>query len=310
MNVFEKLKQTRKSPVKILHGTDWWTDCDDVAALRLLLRAHKAGLIELRGIGINSVMEYSAPSVSAFCAYDGLGEIPIGVDTAAVRDGECCRYQRVLASLPHPVRSNGECPEAWRLYRKRLAEADGKTDIIDVGFPQIIMELLKSGPDELSPLTGTELVREKVGRVWLMAGKWDEAGGREYNLSAYPLCSEAGAYLCEYCPAPITFIGFEVGLNVITGAKAAPQDPLRKAFITHGSGGGRCSWDPLTALTAIMQDEAAAGFGTVRGFARVDPKTGRNDFIPDPAGPHRYVTQLYPGRWYAERIDALLSWQP
>lgn len=305
MNLFEELRSARRTPVNLIHGTDWWTDCDDIAALRLLLRAHKAGVIRLLGIGINSVMEYSAPSVSAFCEYDGL-TVPIGVDKSAVRDGEHCRYQQLLAQFPHSVKSNDDCPDAWRLYRKLLAELDGKADIIDVGFPQIIMELLQSGPDELSPLTGTELVKEKVNRVWLMAGKWDEPEGREYNLSAYPVCSVAGDYLCRNCPVPITFIGFEVGTDVITGADVPESDPLKQAFIAHGSANGRCSWDPLTALTAIINDEKKAGYGLVQGCARVDPVTGKNNFTPDPKGPHRYVTQMHPGQWYADRINALL----
>ena len=306
MNLFDEIRAQRPEPVSIIHGTDWWTDCDDIAALRLLLRAHKAGIIKLLGIGINSVMAYSAPSVSAFCEYDGL-QIPVGVDKSAVRDGENCRYQKLLAEYPHTITSNDECPDAWRLYRRLLAELDGKADITDVGFPQIIMQLLQSGPDEYSPLSGMEQVKEKVDRVWLMAGRWDQPGGKEYNLSAYPVCSEAGDYLCRNCPVPITFVGFEVGLDVITGGCAPEDDPLHRAFIAHGSGDGRCSWDPLTVLTAILQDEEKAGYGVVTGYARVDPVTGENNFTPDENGPHRYVTQRYPGQWYADRINALLA---
>ena len=305
MDLFEELRTSRNKPVNILHGTDWWTDCDDIAALRLLLNAHAAGAIRLLGIGINSVMTYSAPSVSAFCEYSHLN-IPIGVDKNAVRNGDQCRYQETLAKYPHTIKSNDECPDAWKLYRRILAQLNGKADITDVGFPQIIMQLLKSPPDALSPLSGVELVREKVDRIWLMAGKWDEPDGKEYNLSAYPVCSEAGDYICRYCPVPITFVGFEVGLDVITGAHVPEDDPLKQAFIAHGSEKGRCSWDPLTVLTAILQDETSAGYGIVQGYARVDPITGKNNFSSDPNGPHRYVTQQHEGSWYADRINALL----
>ena len=34
-------------------GTDWWTDCDDAVAVRILARAHKAGDISIKGIGRN-----------------------------------------------------------------------------------------------------------------------------------------------------------------------------------------------------------------------------------------------------------------
>lgn len=306
MGPYEELKSLRSEPVSIIHGTDWWTDCDDIAALRILLRAHKAGIARLLGIGINSVMEASAPSVSAFCCAEG-PEIPVGVDISAVRDGENCRYQAVLAAYPHKIKSNAECPEAWRLYRRLLAEAAGPVEITDVGFPQIIMELLKSGPDEFSPLSGTELVKEKVRHVWLMAGRWDMPRGKEYNLSAYPVCSEAGDYLCRNCPVPITFLGFEAGMDVICGNELSHDDILYKAFAAHGSANGRSSWDPLTVLLAIIGDPAAAGYDTVAGFARVDPKTGENDFTPDPAGPHRYVVMRHPPAWYAERLNALIN---
>lgn len=305
MNILNEISGSRSERIQILHGTDWWTDCDDVAALRLLLRAHKSGAIRLLGIGLNSVMDYSVASVSAFCMNEGL-RIPIGIDKKAFRDGSNCKYQKLLAAYPHYIENPDDCPDAYKLYRQILSEIDGKADIIDVGFPQIIMQLLKSKPDEFSDLTGIELTEKKIGHIWLMAGKWDEPDGLEYNLSAYPVCSEAGAYICENCPVPITFVGFEIGVDVITGDKLPHEDILWKAFNAHGSGNGRSSWDPITALTAILQNESDAGFSVIRGRAVVDQKTGRNNFFPDEKGRHYYVKRLYPAQWYADRINSVL----
>jgi hypothetical protein len=47
-------------------GTDWWSDCDDAVALRLLLRAHKNNQVNLLGIIINACMENSVASIKAF----------------------------------------------------------------------------------------------------------------------------------------------------------------------------------------------------------------------------------------------------
>ena len=41
---------------QILLGTDWWSDCDDAVAVRLLARAAKAGEVRLLGIGVNACM--------------------------------------------------------------------------------------------------------------------------------------------------------------------------------------------------------------------------------------------------------------
>lgn len=54
--VFDELKATREKPIDVIFGTDWWSDCDDVAALDIILKAHGSGLIDLKAIGVNSVM--------------------------------------------------------------------------------------------------------------------------------------------------------------------------------------------------------------------------------------------------------------
>ena len=57
-------------------GTDWWTDCDDAVAIRILARAHKNGDICLKGVGINACMEYSVKSLDAFLRSEGIEDIP------------------------------------------------------------------------------------------------------------------------------------------------------------------------------------------------------------------------------------------
>lgn len=34
---------------KFILGTDWWTDCDDAVAIRILARAHKLEKIKITG---------------------------------------------------------------------------------------------------------------------------------------------------------------------------------------------------------------------------------------------------------------------
>ena len=43
----------------------------------------------------------------------------------------------------------------------------------------------------------------------MMAGKWDDAEGKENNFTRAPRSREAGAYFCRFCPVPVTFLGFE-----------------------------------------------------------------------------------------------------
>lgn len=306
MNIFEGIKEQRKEPVRMILGTDWWSDCDDCVAVRLLANAHKCGIIELAGIAMNGCVEDSAASMSAFLCDMGLDDIPLGIDIQGTDFKGVCRYQTVLASYPHKVMSNAECESGVHLYRRLLAESEKKTDILEIGFSQILEALLKSEADEISPMSGIELVRKRVGKLWIMAGKWDDNPGSEHNFANNRRSRTAGEYLCDYWPTPITFLGFEVGLTVISAGKIEDKnDLLRIALEANHHANGRCSWDPMLALLAVINDEEKAGYITVTGNAKVNPETGENYFTPDD-GIHRYVVKSKPDRWYEECIDSLI----
>lgn len=303
--IFEEIKADREKPIPLLFGTDWWTDCDDAAALALLLKAHKAGLIDLKAVGVSSVMRYSAPSVKAVCEEQGLGDVPIGLDTSAGRRGLFCLYQKKLAASCGSGFTNADCPEAYKLYRRVLASLPGKAVLVDVGFPTILAELLASGPDEYSGLTGVQLVENKASEVVVMGGRWDKKTGREYNFCAYKQNREAAAYLCERCPVPLTFLGYEVGRTVVTGGKTVPG-LTGTAYAAHLSPKGRPSWDPMTALYAVVGDAGKAGYRRVCGAASVDPKTGKNSFTACDGGKHSYLVKEKEDRFYKEQIDEIL----
>ena len=291
---------------KFILGTDWWSDCDDAVAVRLLTRYAREGKIELLGVGINATMEYSAPSLRAFLDLDGMHDVPIGIDRDATDFIGVAKYQKRLAeSLKTPM-TNDDFPDAARLYRRLLAEAAGKVEIIEIGFLQVLRDLLKTEPDELSDLNGTELVRQKVARVWSMAGKWDKDGECEHNFSNNERSCLAGYELLETCPVPITFLGFEVGLHVITGGRVDKNDHLGVLMRDHGSEGGRHSWDPMLTLLAIIGDPVEAGYREVRGRASLSKETGANYFIPDDGGLHSYVIKERENKFYEDMIDSIL----
>ena len=299
---------------KCILGTDWWTDCDDAVAVRLLARAAIHNEIEFIGVGINACMPYSAASLDAFLASEGLTDIPIGIDLAAVDFlGRLSDYQKNLAPHAKRYRSNTDAEDAVRLYRRLLAASDTPVELVEIGFLQVLANVLESGADDISPLTGTELVREKVAKVWVMAGKWDENPGAEHNFNNNPRSCDGGARFCAKCPVPVTFLGFEVGVSVITGGLTknggvlTEDDMLYHVMCDHGSADGRMSWDPMTALLAVIGDEAAAGYDTVVGTASVDPVTGENRFIPDEQGLHRYVVKARPDAYYRDTVHARIA---
>jgi hypothetical protein len=165
-----------------LLGTDWWTDCDDAVAIRMLARAVLAGEIRLAAVGINACMEHSVASLDGFLASEGLRGVRIGLDRAATDFGGAPPYQKRMVPLAVDRKCNDDAEDAVRMYRSVLAAAEEPLEIVEIGYPQVLTDTLLSLPDDLSPLTGVELFRQKVKKIWMMAGKWDEDGGLENNF--------------------------------------------------------------------------------------------------------------------------------
>ena len=292
----------------LILGTDWGADCDECVALRVAARYMKKGEINLIGIGINCVKEHAYASMKAFLKLEGI-DVPVGIDPRSHEtDGWTWteNYQPRLAKL-EPRLSNDDAESAVRVYRRAIAECDGMVEIMEIGFLQVLGDFLRSEGDDISPKTGMELCREKVSKIWLMAGRWDVDGGREFNVAWTPLTREASNYVFDRCPAPMTLLGWEIGDSVITGGKLNHEDYLWQAINDHGYGGGRSSWDPMLVLMACIGDEEKAGYDVVTGKGRVDIDTGKNYFEIDPNGNHKYVVKKFDDSYYADFINDVIA---
>ncbi len=292
--------------INVILGTDWWTDSDDVVAMRVMAYMHKKGVINFRGVALNACMEASAASLSAFLQNEGIN-IPIGLDTDATDFGaKAAMYQPNMAKNPHYM-TNSECEDAVKLYRRILTETEEMFDIIEIGYPQVLAALLKSSGDEFSSLPGIELVKNKVNKLWIMAGNWEKETGMENNFIRNNRSRQGGSYLCQNWPTPITFLGWEVGSTVITGSKFLDKtDMVYRAMDDIGFGKGRSSWDPMLCLMACIHDEEKAGYTTIRGTASVCPETGENRFEKTDAGLHCYVVKKFPDEYYSNAIDEII----
>lgn len=291
----------------IILGTDWWTDCDDAVALRIICNSIKKQLINVKGIIVNACMEYSVASLDGFLTREGIQGIPIGLDRDATDFGGEPPYQRRLSVYAGNYKQNADAEDAVRLYRKILASAEGPVELVEIGYLQAVVALFKSMPDDISEKTGMQLVREKVRKIWVMAGKWDRDGEEENNFCRNERSRTAAHDFCVLAPVPVTFLGWEVGNTVITGGKLSHSDYLYQVLCDHGSDNGRSSWDPMLTLMAVIGDEGKAGYTVERGVASVDSATGANYFKKDENGPHQYVKKKYEDGYYEEQINCFIG---
>ena len=172
-------------------------------------------------------------------------------------------------------------PTPVELYRSVLSAAENKSiNIISIGFLTNIADLLRSGSDSISDISGLDLVTSKVRELVVMGGEYPS--GWEYNFSED---GESTQYVLEHWPktVPITFSGVELGGEIYSGQTLmtdVPFDsPVRAAYEWYI---GRCnttqkSWDPLTMLYGVLGFDKYREWGFRKMFAFAN-NDGYNSF--------------------------------
>ena len=222
------------------------------------------------------------------------------------------KYAQIVAEeFPHTLKSADAAPDAALLYRKVLArQPDRSVVMVSVGQLTNFRNLLKTIPDQHSDLNGRELVKLKV-RVWVcMGGKFPE--GREANFIND---GSAAAYAVEHWPTPISFSGWEIGQEILTGAKLreAPEGtPVRRGYELYNGLKNRQSWDQTAVLYAVRGlDGGLADYWEVhsKGCLQVN-EDGSNVWQDSPDKEHSYLVKKMEPEKIAAVIEELMLRQP
>lgn len=289
-------------PVGLIFDTDIGNDVDDVLALGVIHALESRGHLRLLAVTITKDQPLAAEFVDAVNTFYGRGDVPIGMAHSGITsdEGKFLKLARVqdAGALRYPHDLDGkQTPAAVEVLRQVLSQQpDQSVAIAQVGFSTNLAQLLASGPDAISPLSGIELVKRKVRLLSVMAGNFhrDAKAPRtlEYNvINDIPACQQ----LVEKWPTPIVWSGFEIGIAVPYPAVSierdyayAPHHPLAEAYCLYEPPPhNRPTWDLTSVLYAVFPDRgyfdlSAPGRVTVEadGFTRWE--TGDQ-------GPHRYL---------------------
>lgn len=248
-----------KEAKQIIFDTDIGMDCDDAAALGILLNAHKRGECEILAITASTGREGATATVNAICDYYGVNGIPVG---RMKRMLQCDGVNNYARAVMEKYGTEDVETDAVPLFRKTLAGAAGKVSVIAVGPLSNLEELLKSKADEFSPLCGAELVKQKVDKLYVMIGSFPQNFGgkrfREWNLlQDVP----AARYVIENWGTKKVYLPHEIGAAVFTemGQNENPVWYSMKNFaIANGvdisNGYRRESWDPVTCMIALNEN--------------------------------------------------------
>lgn len=276
---------------KMIVDLDMCTDVDDACAIRVATALDAEGIIDLAGVALSVTGPNNIEATRGFLVYDGKTDVPIG---RSVVDNEPHEspYWDLMAEYDD---GNAEVYDAVTLYRKVLAEADSPVDIVTTGYVTNLEHLLKSGPDEYSPLNGVELIRQKCGQLYVVATTYPR--GHCNNVHVTYAARKAADYINKHWPLPILFFTNDVGGRLMCGGGLQAFDTENKDIVTRsllafGTHDGRAAWDPFGVWAGAFACGEVTKLGFRRGNLKIDTATGDNQWYDDEENGRHFT--IYP----------------
>ncbi len=178
-------------PTGVIIETDMGNDIDDALAMDLAYKAMDEGKINILAIGVHKLSPTAADYVDILNTWYGYGAIPIGRSQTPVYNQHqrdytipvCAMRDSKRKALWKRSKQGGDFEDPVTLYRRVLAaRPDTSVVFVSLGFGTELAKLLQSGPDDISPLSGRDLVRQKVRYLSIMAGSYGAKQRAEYNV--------------------------------------------------------------------------------------------------------------------------------
>ena len=241
--------------IKVILDTDLGSDCDDAGALALLHNLEKQNRAKILAVTHCATEIGGAVSVKAINEYYGNADIPVGRNQGEPFL-ECARCKIFTPYIMEEYLKSNSMPEfeeAVRLMRRMLVENRNVT-IISIGILNNICGLLKSPPDDISLLSGYELIEQSVDEMYVMGGHFENLSISEHNIACDILSAR---YVADNFPKPIVYCGFEIGEKIRTGKLlkgALDENPVKKIYSIYSRDALRESWDPITAYAAVEKN--------------------------------------------------------
>ena len=236
---------------KIILDTDLGSDCDDAGAIAILHNLEDTGEAQILGMTHCASEITGAISLFAINEYYNKKDIPGGQfqDYPFLEGGINVRFTKPVSEDYLKDHSMPKIENATKLLRRLLAENQEVT-LVSIGMLNNIKNLIKSMPDEESPLDGVQLIKRSVKELYVMGGNFRDLEDAEYNIKCD---TESAIYVAENFPSPIVYAGFELGEGIMTGGnlKKRPENPIARMYHIRVGDKLRESWDPITVYCAI-----------------------------------------------------------
>jgi len=281
----------------------WEDDCSsDICAptLATAARLQSRGEATLLAVAGSTSNDYSEGALFGYLKYYKLSTVPIGAFKGTSGDNTSAYTQTISDTFgkgPGDTRAN--YTDCVTVYRTALADATYRSvALVETGIPTCTVGLLNSPADSISPLTGAQLIQQKVKLLSIMGGKYPTSSGTaEFNFSqdSADMHTLVTTWTTQNGYPPIYFTGFDSGTGVLAGPPSSPPDtvnPVLKEYHLLGLA-SREQWDALAMLFAVR----GLSFGGTTYFTdngdgtmSVDASSGNDTWSATPSSGHHYLT--------------------
>ncbi len=315
--LFHLILLNSSAQVKIIFDTDLGGDADDLGTLAMLHNFVSAGECELLGVMCWSTEEYTVAAVDAVNRFYGHPDIPVAIRSRESFRSDDNYCKSVADAFPHRL-TNDDVPLAVEAYRKILSQQEDRSVVIvAVGPLKNIQDLIRSGADEYSDLSGAELIEKKIREFVVMGGKFPSGEG-EWNFNGN--MENVTRFVFDELKAPVVFSGFEIGIQIKTGQvfNYIKEDTPLTAGLLYFSGHApwmkdafkgdildNSTFDQTAVLYAVRGGLGRYWDKVEGGYCEIDPN-GDNRWVPGPKTNQSYLVLKEDPEVMAGLIESLM----
>lgn len=286
-------------PPLVVLDTDMGPDIDDALALAMLHTYQDREQAEIAAVTLSRNSSLGARFVDALNTWYGHPDIAVGIDRQASHTMvEASSYVTLANRAPNDV-ADQPIPDGVTVLRQVLVRAvaeERDAVIVQVGFSGNVAALLDSRPDELSILSGTELVERSGATLSIMAGSFEDRV--EFNVANDVASARR---VIEGWPNDLILSPFELGYDLqypytAVRDRHAGGDLLRQAYeftdyswhVDAAPFYDMRTWD----LTSVMEGvDSEAGWFPRSGWGRVSMDAAGRTFFTEGSGRHRILVR-------------------
>jgi purine nucleosidase len=308
-------------PVSVILDTDMASDIDDAADLAVLHALANNNEAKILAVITSSANEYAPAAVKAINAFYNRSTIPIGAYKGSTPSGypsSSIFTQKLVNRFGTPGDVRANYPDATNVYREQLAQAaDGSVVIVAAGFFAPLKALLQSPADNISSLTGAQLVAAKVKRLVVVAGYYPSNGTIHTADFNFISDSASASYVFDNWPTEVQSLGIDIGSTVLTApaVSADPNlNPVKYAYdlasTTLLTNGKRPAWGQLGVLYGVRGLSTNFSAQAVNGSTVVQNGTGLTSWTQTPNSQDGFLGKIASDTSLAAILNDLLAMAP